>query len=172
MFVMQHQNWDRIDFVTWAAEEELLNPVIPELQARLTEGKLPGNVHIHTVSYLSLVGGECLAQKRNTFIYCYCCCSISRQVGATLPNERIVYDSRTQSAKIQLSYTAYHTLLQLFSLYKKNRAASAAEAKNKRDCSNNGVGRGGGVDDPAMGRLQNISPPCLGNNGCIAAETR
>ena len=47
---IQDANWDRVDVVTNAQDEESLNPVIPALQAKLSAGELPATVNIHTVS--------------------------------------------------------------------------------------------------------------------------
>ena len=48
---MQDANWDRIEVVTSAPDEESLNPVIPALRAKLSAGELPTTtVNIHTVS--------------------------------------------------------------------------------------------------------------------------
>lgn len=48
--VIRDQEWDRVDVVTYAADETSLNPVIPALQSMQAKGELPGNLHIHTVS--------------------------------------------------------------------------------------------------------------------------
>lgn len=49
MRVMQNQEWDRIDVVTYADRPESLNPVVAFLQAQKAEGELMDNFHIHTV---------------------------------------------------------------------------------------------------------------------------
>ncbi|CAN0165683.1 unnamed protein product [Pylaiella littoralis] len=46
--VIRDAEWDRVDVVTSAPDEESLNPVIPALQAKLAAGELPQGVHIHT----------------------------------------------------------------------------------------------------------------------------
>lgn len=52
---MQHANWDRVDVVTNAQDEDSLNPVIPALQAMISAGELPATVNIHTVRVLYAV---------------------------------------------------------------------------------------------------------------------
>lgn len=71
--VMQHADWDRVDIVTNAQDEDNLNPVIPALQAKLSAGELPATVNIHTNRTMeedlrSMMCADGLALARSTLV--------------------------------------------------------------------------------------------------------